>query len=408
MNLKPLFNTKPFPTSSFFSLLMVGWFFLGMANGAGAQTPSDCCQGVTYLGGYKMPAGMAIDYSRNLVYLTDRGSATLYVYTNSGSPVTHFSSWTGGGFTSPQDVALDNQGNIYVADLGAQSVYEFGAGSYSYMEAVASGQVNYPRGDWVDTQGVTVSLYITSQNDNVYRYDSVSGGAFSAGLTFGGSSVLNIPTGIVKQGNNVFVVDDVSDLVEFSGANYSTAVTLYTSTSELKGIRTDLGGNFYVTEESGNLLDKFLSGLGNPPSQCPIPSSPWGVVVDGSGKIFVSEDAGAAMTVLQGCATETPTPSYSGANPPASGDFFIYPSPARGSQATVSYNMAQPGQVDLRVWNEKAELVTQVTDSKSSGVQVTPFSIAGFASGVYYYSLTLTYGSGQVQKLGPQKFAIIH
>src|ERR1039458_2072785 len=85
----------------------------------------------------------------------------------------------------------------------------------------------------------------------------------------------------------------------------------------------------------------------------------------------------------------TPTSSYEGFNPPASGDFFIYPSPARGSQATVAYNMAGSGQVELRVWNEKAELVTQVTDQKPAGVQATPFSISGFASGVYFYSLVI-------------------
>lgn len=107
----------------------------------------------------------------------------------------------------------------------------------------------------------------------------------------------------------------------------------------------------------------------------------------------------------------TPTPteaSYPGENPPGSGEFFIYPSPARGSQATVSYNLAQAGQLDLRVWNEKAELVTHVIDSKPAGVQVTLFSIAGFGTGVYFYSLTLTYSSGQVEKLGPKKFAILH
>lgn len=383
-----------------------------------AQTPTftptptltPCCQGVTLLNGYSEPAGMAIDYGRNLVYMADRGNTTLYVFTTAGSPVTHFSSWTGGGFNGIQDVALDNQGNVYVADYSAQVVYEFSVSNYSYVGAIASGQVSYPRGVWVDTQGVTVSLYITSQNDNVYRYDSVSGGAFAAGLTFGGA-YLNVPTGIVKQGNNIYVVDDAGHLVEFPGPGYSSGVTLYTCASDLKGIKTDLAGIFYVTEAGANKLDKFLSGLGSAPSQCSILYYPWSVVVDPNGKTFVAEESGAAVTALQGCVAEptlTPTPSYKGANPPAPGDFFIYPSPARGSQATVSYNMEEPGRADLRVWNEKAELVTHVTDSKPAGVQTTTFSITGFGPGVYFYALTLNYDSGQVEKLGPKKFAIIH
>ncbi|HTC20623.1 MAG TPA: hypothetical protein VK859_07245, partial [bacterium] len=83
-------------------------------------------------------------------------------------------------------------------------------------------------------------------------------------------------------------------------------------------------------------------------------------------------------------------------------------SPARGSQAALSYNMAGAGNVDLKIWNEKAELVARVTDQKPGGVQVTSFSIAGFASGVYFYALTIQYNSGLVQKIGPQKFVILH
>jgi len=113
-------------------------------------------------------------------------------------------------------------------------------------------------------------------------------------------------------------------------------------------------------------------------------------------------------TAQAGTVACTPTPSYQGSIPPGAGQCFIFPSPARGSQASVSYNMGDAGQVDLRIWNEKAELVTHVTDSKPKGTQVTSFSIAGFGSGIYFYALTLNYDSGQMEKIGPQKFAIIH
>jgi len=115
------------------------------------------------------------------------------------------------------------------------------------------------------------------------------------------------------------------------------------------------------------------------------------------------------VTVVQGCIVEpTPTPSYNGSNPPDAGQFFIYPSPARGDHATLSYNMAGSGQIDLKIWNEKAELVAHVTDQKPAGVQVTPFSISGFATGIYFYALTINYDSGRNEQIKPQKFAIIH
>src|SRR5579862_9286254 len=151
-------------------LALTGW-----AASASAQTLPGCCQGVTQWGGYSLPSGMAIDTSRSLIFMADRGNATLYVFTTGGSPVTHFSAWTGGSFNTPQDAALDSRGNLYVVDYNGQAVYEFNSlSNYSYVGTIASGEVGLPRGLYAETQGVTVSLYITSQNNNVYRYDSVS------------------------------------------------------------------------------------------------------------------------------------------------------------------------------------------------------------------------------------------
>jgi|GEM_PF-2262001 len=90
------------------------------------------------------------------------------------------------------------------------------------------------------------------------------------------------------------------------------------------------------------------------------------------------------------------------------GRCFIYPSPARGNQATLSYFMKEAGSMDLKVWNEKAELAAHITDLKSNGTQITPFSISGFASGVYFYRVTLHYDSGSTENLAPNKFVILH
>ncbi len=271
-----------------------------------ASTPTpNCCEGLSSItGGFIEPTGLAIDYGRNLIYISDPNTHSFFVFTTGGSPVTNLVSWPGGGFNTPMDVALDNQGNVFVPDYNGQTVYEFNATTFSNMAAIGVSAVGLPRGVWLDTQGVTTSLYITSQNDNVYRYDSISGGPFNAAATFGGSSVLNVPTEIMLQGNTIYVVDDGKHLVEFSVPGY-IPTTLYTGSSDLKGIRTDLAGNFYATEGNGCKLDMFLSGLANAPIQCSIPTNPWGVVLDSAGKIYVCEQNGDSVTVLQGCVVET-------------------------------------------------------------------------------------------------------
>lgn len=99
---------------------------------------------------------------------------------------------------------------------------------------------------------------------------------------------------------------------------------------------------------------------------------------------------------------------YRGGNPPDSSDSFVYPFPAKGDHASVSYKMAESGKVELKIWNEKAELVSDVTEHTEAGVQVTSFTISAFASGVYFYSLILTYNSGKVENIKPRKFVVLH
>jgi hypothetical protein len=109
---------------------------------------------------------------------------------------------------------------------------------------------------------------------------------------------------------------------------------------------------------------------------------------------------------LPGCPGPNP-PAYTGGNPPGQGTCFIYPSPVRGNQAALSYYMAESGQMDLKIWNENGELALKTRDRKPAGVQVTPFSPSGFTRGVYFYTVTLLYDSGNSERLKPGKFAVL-
>jgi len=109
--------------------------------------------------------------------------------------------------------------------------------------------------------------------------------------------------------------------------------------------------------------------------------------------------------------TDTPTVGptfYDGSNPPEAGEFFVYPSPAKGDHATVSCRLAQAGTVEVRIYNQTGDLVSEKTEAKSPGIQVVPFSLAGFAPGIYYCSVVLKYGLGNPEKLKINKFAVLH
>jgi hypothetical protein len=102
-----------------------------------------------------------------------------------------------------------------------------------------------------------------------------------------------------------------------------------------------------------------------------------------------------------------PTPSYSGSRPPSAGECFIYPSPVRGGKASVCCRMAEAGEMNLKIWNEAAELITEVKHQLPAGVRTTQFNLSGLSSGIYFYAVTLKYDSGKVETIKPQKFAVI-
>lgn len=379
-------------------------FFLLFTGTSHAQFPTatpDCCQGVTSIGGLPHPTGMAVNAQTGLVYLTDGVGNSLNVYDANAAPVTSISSWSGGAFNQPTDVGLDSLGNVYVADYSNARIVKFD-GQLNFVASFGTGVLSYPRGLWVESNGGTQSIYITGQSNLVCRYDG-SGSSYSATATFG--SGLSAPTGLVKSSNLLYVADTQNGrVVAYDAGNGYAAAATYGGFSFPYNVKTDSNGNFYVEDAgSAQALDHYLPDLGGVSQVCFLAGSPFGMAAAPDGKIFVSEVFGGMVTVIQGCSLAT----YRGGNPPASGQCFIYPSPASGDRATVSYDMAESGTMDLKIWNDNGELAAEITDRKSAGVQVTPFDLTRLSPRVYFYIVTLSYDSGRVEKLKPRKFAVI-
>jgi hypothetical protein len=151
-------------------------------------------------------------------------------------------------------------------------------------------------------------------------------------------------------------------------------------------IYSQAGGQYFALDKmfdvtvANGTLDVFLQAVADYASLCAI------------GVSFVSS---------------IPTPAYSGNNPPTPGQCFIYPSPVRGGKASVCCRMAEAGQMNLKIWNEAAELVAEVKQHLPAGVQAMRFDLTGLSSGVYFYEATLRYDSGRVETFKPNKFVMI-
>ncbi|HTB22152.1 MAG TPA: ice-binding family protein [bacterium] len=105
------------------------------------------------------------------------------------------------------------------------------------------------------------------------------------------------------------------------------------------------------------------------------------------------------VTTLVGTPRATPVP--------ASHSYF-YPSPSRGNMASVAYDMSDQGNVTIRIYNQAAELVDRIDDSRSAGWQSSTVSVGRFAPGIYYYVLSMNYASGATEIDHARGFVVLH
>ena len=281
-----------------------------------SPTPN-CCQGlpVAY-SGLTAPNAVGVNASGTTVCVGDQTSPyslKLYLSTG-GSPITTITAWGGGqNFGFPVQISFDHSGNFYVADLANGVVYQFDSTGH-FADSYINGADSNLRGGWIDDEGTSKSLYLSSANGNAYRWDW-NGTTFVPAATFGGSSLLGTPGGLMKSGNMVYVVGQF-DIVAFDASNgYSAALTYAgRELSTPRSIARDPAGYFYVANADG--LMEVLRPDFTEDHGCIVPALNW-AEVDPMGRVYaVQNQNGGTVTVIQGCiveptgsATATPTPT---------------------------------------------------------------------------------------------------
>jgi hypothetical protein len=158
-------------------------------------------------GSFLSPEGIAVDTSGN-VYVADTGNNYVEVFNSSLTAVAEFNGSTSanGVFSNPSAVAVDSSGNVYVVDASNQYVKIFNSGTYSYSTefwtAVSSDS---------DVYGITLD-----GSNNIYLADSGTGQLedyTSAGvfLTSGLGSSPSVPDPVgsvfTVPGSNLVVAD---------------------------------------------------------------------------------------------------------------------------------------------------------------------------------------------------------
>lgn len=277
---------------------------------AGAPGVEGGADGTASAAQFYFPAGIAVDSAGN-VYVADTENSTIRKVTPAGVVTTlagleaQYGSANGTGtaarFSYPCGVAVDANGNVFVADTGNSTIRAITPGgvvttlagtpgAFGNSDGTgASAQFSQPTGVAVDGSG---NVYVADRYNSTIRKISPSGAVTTlAGLAgnnggadgAGAAAQFNFPSGVAVDGYGTVYVAD-------SGDNTIRRVTAGGVVTTLAGIPGTAG--------SGD-------GTG-PAAQF---SNPNGIAVDGNGNVYVA-DAGnntirTGYSIPQGEATVT-------------------------------------------------------------------------------------------------------
>jgi len=165
------------------------------------------------LGDFASPAGMAVDNSKNRIYVADKHAHQVKVFSNMGSHLFDIgnSGKAGEDFKFPEAVALDQVGNIHVLDTQRLRVFTLTAEggflrSFSLKNAATPGVSVRPKGIAIDSDG---HVYVVDAvNNNVLIFNPDGTFLYAWGRTGTLPGDFWTPTGIFIDSHDVIYVAD--------------------------------------------------------------------------------------------------------------------------------------------------------------------------------------------------------
>jgi sugar lactone lactonase YvrE len=287
----------------------------------------------------RSPEGVAVDAGGN-VYIADTGNGRVLKETWSQGVYTE-STVASGGLGS--GVAVDAGGNVYVTGNN-QVVKETLSGSGYTASTVVSSGLNSPIGVAVDLCG---NVYIADTGNNRVLKETPSGGSYTQSTVV--SSGLNTPTGVaVDTGGDVYVADSLHARIvkETLSRNIYIQSTIPSSGLDIaRGVAVDQSGNVYIADYGRNNLVLKETLAGGSYTQTTVATegllNPSGVAVNAGGSdIYVADTRNNRVLKLQGATVDFGSVDVGGTSAAITLIFTFDTGGMLGSTAVVTQGVA--------------------------------------------------------------------
>jgi streptogramin lyase len=218
---------------------------------------------------------------------------------------------SGSGINESYGMALDVQGNVWIANeqttsqSGTGDITELNSSGQPIATAITSGGIYFPLAVAADTNG---NMWIADYGDSKVSLLSSSGSAISSASGWGGTS-LAFPVAVaVDADHNAWVANQGGLLPVTKISADGTEVTNYDCDCDgASGLATDQSGNVWIANYYGNSISE-VNTCGKLEVDAAMGGGlvrPQGIAVDGAGTVWVANYQGNSLSELGGSSSAT-------------------------------------------------------------------------------------------------------